>query len=91
VQGGLTTTMELVANRRPFVHVPLRGHFEQNGHVAHRLARYGAPPPTPYENTSPRELAGLMRERLAAPVGYRRVESGGAARAAELILDAVSL
>ena len=35
VQGGLTTTMELIANRRPFVYVPLRGHFEQNGHVAY--------------------------------------------------------
>ena len=49
VQGGLTTTMELVANRRPFIYVPLRGHFEQNGHVAYRLKRYGAPAPTPYE------------------------------------------
>jgi pimeloyl-ACP methyl ester carboxylesterase/predicted glycosyltransferase len=91
VQGGLTTTMELVANRRPFVYVPLRGHFEQNGHVAYRLARYGAPPPTPYDETSPRELAALMLERLAAPVDYRRVERGGAARAAELILDRVNL
>ena len=62
--GGLTTTMELVANRRPFVYVPLRGHFEQNGHVAYRLRRYGAPAPTPYEQTSPAELAALMRERL---------------------------
>ena len=41
VQGGLTTTMELVAAGRPFVSVPLRRHFEQNGHVAHRLRRYG--------------------------------------------------
>ncbi|CAN5816021.1 hypothetical protein BH18ACT2_BH18ACT2_07730 [soil metagenome] len=30
VQGGLTTCMELTANRRPFVYVPLRHHFEQN-------------------------------------------------------------
>src|SRR5207249_4131811 len=28
VQGGLTTTMELVANGRPFVYFPLRHHFE---------------------------------------------------------------
>jgi predicted glycosyltransferase len=41
VQGGLTTTMELVSAGRPFVSVPLRAHFEQNGHVAHRLRRYG--------------------------------------------------
>jgi pimeloyl-ACP methyl ester carboxylesterase/predicted glycosyltransferase len=90
VQGGLTTTMELVANRRPFVYVPLRGHFEQNGHVAHRLQRYGAPPPTPYDATSPAELAQLMRERLGAPVDYLPVETGGAGRAAELILAAMA-
>ena len=85
VQGGLTTTMELVATRRPFVSVPLRRHFEQNGHVAHRLRRYGAPEPTPYDNTSPAQLAALMRARLGSPVDYRPVERGGAARAAALI------
>jgi pimeloyl-ACP methyl ester carboxylesterase/predicted glycosyltransferase len=85
VQGGLTTTMELVAARRPFVSVPLRRHFEQNGHVAHRLRRYGAPEPTPYEDTSPAKLAALMRSRLGGPVDYRPVERGGAARAAALI------
>ena len=42
VQGGLTTCMELTANRRPFLYVPLRHHFEQNFHVRHRLERYGA-------------------------------------------------
>ena len=42
VQGGLTTSMELTANRRPFLYFPLRHHFEQNFHVRHRLSRYGA-------------------------------------------------
>ncbi len=28
VQGGLTTAMELTANRRPFLYFPLRNHFE---------------------------------------------------------------
>ena len=42
VQGGLTTAMELTANRRPFLYFPLRHHFEQNFHVRHRLERYGA-------------------------------------------------
>ena len=37
VQGGLTTTMELAAARRPFLYFPLRDHFEQNRHVRHRL------------------------------------------------------
>jgi pimeloyl-ACP methyl ester carboxylesterase len=91
VHGGLTTTMELVANRRPFVYVPLRGHFEQNGHVAYRLQRYGAPPPTPYEETEPAPLAALMRARLGIEVDYLPVAGGGAARAAELILAASGL
>ena len=30
VQGGLTTSMELAANGRPFLYFPLRHHFEQN-------------------------------------------------------------
>jgi pimeloyl-ACP methyl ester carboxylesterase len=38
VQGGLTTSMELTANRRPFLYFPLRHHFEQNFHVRHRLS-----------------------------------------------------
>ena len=42
VQGGLTTAMELTASGRPFLYFPLRHHFEQNWHVAHRLDRYGA-------------------------------------------------
>ena len=42
VQGGLTTTMELVANNTPFLYFPLGHHFEQRFHVPHRLARYGA-------------------------------------------------
>jgi len=85
VQGGLSTTMELVANRRPFIYLPLRNHFEQNFHVAHRLQRYGAPPPTDYDAATPEVLARQMRERLHAKVGYMPVEPGGAARAAGLI------
>ena len=37
VQGGLTTSMELTAQKRPFLYFPLRHHFEQNFHVRHRL------------------------------------------------------
>jgi pimeloyl-ACP methyl ester carboxylesterase/predicted glycosyltransferase len=85
VQGGLTTTMELVANRRPFVSIPLRNHFEQNHHVVHRLRRYGAPEPTPYDEATPARLAAQMLERLGAPVDYEPVEADGAERAARLI------
>jgi pimeloyl-ACP methyl ester carboxylesterase len=85
VQGGLTTTMELVANRRPFVYIPLRNHFEQNHHVVHRLRRYGAPEPTFYDEATPTLLAAQMLDRLGAAVDYEPVETGGAAAAASLI------
>lgn len=87
VQGGLTTTMELVANRRPFIYIPLRNHFEQNFHVVHRLRRYGAPEPTYYDRTSPAQLAELMRERLGMAVDYRPVEAGAAELAARNIVS----
>jgi pimeloyl-ACP methyl ester carboxylesterase/predicted glycosyltransferase len=85
VQGGLSTTMELVANRRPFIYLPLRNHFEQNFHVAHRLRRYGAPPPTEYDEATPERLSELMGERLRARVDYKPVETGAATCAARLI------
>jgi pimeloyl-ACP methyl ester carboxylesterase len=85
VQGGLSTTMELVANRRPFIYVPLRNHFEQNYHVAHRLRRYGAPPPTLYEQATAERLASQMLQRLRTAVEYAPVRPGGAQRAAALI------
>src|SRR5579859_364644 len=85
VQGGLSTTMELVANRRPFIYLPLRNHFEQNFHVAHLLLRNGGPPPTDYDEAIPERLAQEMNERLKARVAYAPVEAGGAARAAGMI------
>jgi pimeloyl-ACP methyl ester carboxylesterase/UDP:flavonoid glycosyltransferase YjiC (YdhE family) len=89
VQGGLSTTMELVANRRPFIYIPLRNHFEQNFHVATRLRRYGAPPPTDYDGATPVRLAAQMRERLGSNVTYKPVTPGGAGRAAGLIASVI--
>ena len=84
VQGGLTTTMELVAAGRPFVSVPLRRHFEQNGHVAHRLHRYGHERQVD-AGSSPAELADALADALRAPVAYLPVRTDGARRAAEAI------
>ena len=53
VQGGLTTSMELTANRRPFLYFPLRHHFEQNFHVRHRLERYGAGRRMDFDDATP--------------------------------------
>jgi pimeloyl-ACP methyl ester carboxylesterase/predicted glycosyltransferase len=85
VQGGLTTAMELTANRRPFLYFPLRHHFEQNFHVRHRLERYGSGRCMDFETDGPDEIAAAIAETIGKKVDYRPVESDGAARAAALI------
>jgi predicted glycosyltransferase len=85
VQGGLATTMELTANRRPFIYFPLRRHFEQNFHVRHRLARYGAGRCMFYHEADPAAIARAMLEELGRPVTFRPVESDGAAKAAAMV------
>jgi predicted glycosyltransferase len=91
VQGGLTTCMELTANRRPFVYVPLRHHFEQNFHVDHRLRRYRAGRRCDYEEaTDPDGLAKVIADEIGREVDYHPVETGGAARAAALIAPLIS-
>jgi pimeloyl-ACP methyl ester carboxylesterase len=85
VQGGLATTMELVATQRPFLYVPLRHHFEQNVHVRHRLERYGAGRCLDFGQTSPHDVATAIGEEIGLAVQYREVERDGARRAAALI------
>jgi pimeloyl-ACP methyl ester carboxylesterase/predicted glycosyltransferase len=87
MQGGLTTGMELVANRRPFVGFPLRNHFEQSIHVRHRLERYGARWFLDLESDGPEEIAGAIHGALETPVEYLPVDTGGAARAAAAIAE----
>jgi pimeloyl-ACP methyl ester carboxylesterase/predicted glycosyltransferase len=87
VQGGLTTTMELTAARRPFVYVPLSNHFEQNIHVRHRLANYGAGTCLSWDDASPDHLAELIARDIGTEVAYRSVETGGASRAAGLLAE----
>ena len=87
VQGGLTTTMELTANRRPFLYFPLRHHFEQNFHVRHRLDRYGAGRCMDFDAATPDVIAAAIAEELGRPVAYRPVETDGAARAAARIAE----
>ena len=90
VQGGLTTCMELVANRVPFVYVPLRNHFEQNLHVHHRLQRYRAGRRMDYdEATDPDGLAKVVADEIGRDVDYLPVTRDGAARAAASIAQLV--
>jgi predicted glycosyltransferase len=89
VQGGLTTCMELTASRVPFIYFPLQNHFEQNVHVRHRLARYGAGCCMDYAQATAEEIAaGIVRELVRQP-SYRPVEPDGDARAAALLADLI--
>ena len=87
VQGGLTTTMELVAARRPFVYFPLAHHFEQQVHVPHRLAQYRAGRRMDYAESDPDAIADAIAAELGATVDYLPVETDGAARAAALLAE----
>ena len=87
VQGGLTTSMELTANQRPFLYFPLRHHFEQNFHVRHRLNRYGAGTCMDFDNATPESIADAIARNIGRPVAYKRVEADGAKRAAGLLAE----
>ena len=88
VQGGMTTCMELTANRRPFLYVPLRHHFEQNFHVRRRLEQYRAGRRLDYSEAADAEaLAAAIAKELGSEVNYRPVETDGATRAAALLAD----
>jgi predicted glycosyltransferase len=87
VQGGLTTTMELAANRRPFIYFPLRHHFEQTFHVRHRLQRFGAGLCMDFDRASPAEIAAAIVTEIARPATNAAIDAGGAARAAAKIAE----
>jgi predicted glycosyltransferase len=87
VQGGLTTAMELTANKRPFLCFPLRHHFEQNFHVRHRLERYGGGRFMDYDTDGADEIAAAIADEIGRDVRYGDVETDGAARAAAAIAE----
>jgi pimeloyl-ACP methyl ester carboxylesterase/UDP:flavonoid glycosyltransferase YjiC (YdhE family) len=84
-QGGLSTTMELTAARRPFLYFPLKDHCEQNFHVRHRLERYRAGRCMDFDEATPEKVAAAIESLVSQPVDYAEIETGTAARAAELI------
>jgi UDP:flavonoid glycosyltransferase YjiC (YdhE family) len=82
-QGGGTTTLELTALRRPFLYFPLEGHFEQQIHVAGRLARHGAGVRMEFSATTPELLADRIMGYIGAEVTYAPIPPDGAKRLAE--------
>jgi predicted glycosyltransferase len=89
VQGGLTTTMELCAGKRPFLYFPLTDHFEQSVHVRHRLERHRAGRRMGFDTSTPETIARAIAEEIGREVDYRDVETDGAARAAALIAELI--
>jgi predicted glycosyltransferase len=87
VQGGLTTSMELTAQKRPFLYFPLRHHFEQNFHVRYRLERYGAGRRMDFDDSPPERIAEAIAQEIGREVDYRDVEVDGAARAARRLVE----
>jgi len=89
-QGGLSTTMELTAARRPFIYFPLRDHCEQHFHVRHRLDRYRAGRCMDFDEATPENVATAIESMLSQPVDYAQIETGTAARAAKMIAGLLS-
>jgi UDP:flavonoid glycosyltransferase YjiC (YdhE family) len=87
VQGGLTTCMELTAAGTPFLYFPLKNHFEQNVHVAHRLERYAAGRRMEFAAATPEAIADAMIAELARSATFKPVEADGAVRAARMLAD----
>ena len=80
VRGGLATTMELTAARRPFIYFPLERHFEQSLLVTHRLDRYSAGRRMDYATTSPSDIADAIADEIGRAVDSVPVANDGAAR-----------
>jgi pimeloyl-ACP methyl ester carboxylesterase/predicted glycosyltransferase len=89
VQGGLTTAMELTANRRPFLYFPLQRHCEQQLHVPHRLDRYRAGRRMDLATAAADDLAAAIVDEVDRRPDYLPVETDGAQRAAELIHELI--
>lgn len=84
VQGGGTTTMELVSLNRNFIYFPLEGHFEQKV-VSDKLASIGAGIKMNFSETDESSLAETVLENLGKPVDYQNISVDGAVKAAEII------
>lgn len=85
LQAGGTSTLELTALRRPFLYFPLERHFEQQFHVAGRLARHRAGVKMSFKTVTPESLADSMAANIGRNVSYESIPTDGARVAAEKI------
>lgn len=84
VQGGGTTTMELVSLNKNLLYFPLKGHFEQKV-VSDKLTRIGAGIKMNFSETNERSLSETVLENLGKTVEYQKISVDGAMKAAEII------
>jgi len=85
VVGGMTTTIELTALRRPFVYFPLENQFDQQLYVTARLDRLGAGIKMRYFQTTPEALSQAIKANIHKQVGWKPISTDGAAKTAALI------
>lgn len=86
VQGGGTTTTELVALNKNFLYFPLEEHFEQKL-VSYKLARIGAGVKMVFSETDEITLSKAVLENLGKSVDYQNIKIDGAVKAADYILQ----
>lgn len=87
VQAGGTTTLELTALKRPFIHFPIEGHCEQERYVAGRLSRHRAGIGMRLSESSPQMLAAQVISSIGKEVNYAAIPVDGAHQAAKLIVQ----
>jgi UDP:flavonoid glycosyltransferase YjiC (YdhE family) len=82
VQGGGTTTMELVALNKNFLYFPLEEHFEQKL-VSDKLARIRAGVKMIFSETDENTLSKTVLENLEKTIDYQNITIEGVGKAAE--------
>ena len=90
VVGGMTTTIELTALRRPFIYFPLENQFDQQFYVSARLARLGAGIKMRYFQTSPETLAQTIKANIAKEAGWKPISTSGAVKTVGLVKNYLS-
>lgn len=87
IAAGGTTSLELLALRRPFIYFPLEQHFEQAVHVSRSNRRRGADLRMTFSRTTPAMLARAVADNICRPVDYPSLPLDGARRAAARIIE----
>jgi UDP:flavonoid glycosyltransferase YjiC (YdhE family) len=85
VQAGSTTTLELVALKKPFIYFSIEGHFEQQLHVSPRLERFNAGIKMQFSQTTPELLAEKVISNIGKKVNYPSIPIDRAKKTVKII------